>query len=253
MFFTFCRFCKEAQTHEQQRLRENLDLILSRCDSLHDCKSKLESDFQHSTSQHQFLERELNLIKPDLLKLYRRRDQIQRALIKQGFNVEVQKVIEETRFTDENDNNDENNKFQQQNNFTSEENGQQQKSKTNDYIPPDGAFENVKDYLLEGYSKQDAMNMLLSKRDGTFLIRASETRPGYFALSLTCKNRVHSCLIECRNGKYGFAGTDALFGSIVEFVQHYSYTSLKGHNPELDTTLRHPVLLEQNEGTSSQY
>lgn len=222
-------------------------MIVSRCDSLVDCKSKLETDYQTCTNNNNNLERELNLIKPDLLKLYRRRENIQQELInKYGISADiVRKVLEETRLF-----NDDHHRVTStttcNNSSSTDDKIVATKKKSTDYIPPDGAFEDTKGYLLEGYTKQDAMNLLTNKRDGTFLIRPSETRPGYFALSLICKSRVHNCLIECRNGQYGFAGAEALFGSLVEFVQHYSYNSLKDHNCELDTTLRHPVLLEQS-------
>lgn len=241
----YCRFKEGAQLHEQQRLRENFELLMSRCDTLLEHKTKLEEDLNKCTNQHRLLERELNSVKPELLKLYRRRERIQRALTKKGLSADaVQKLIQDVKLVDEND--------VEWNcapvNIESSASSASASSLPHspDYIPPHGPFEDKSTWLVEGYSKQGAVNLLSGARDGTFLIRPSETKAGFYALSLVCRNKVHNCLIECRDGMYGFAGTDVRFKSLVEFVVHYSYNSLKDHNPDLDATLRHPVMLERS-------
>jgi len=55
----------------------------------------------------------------------------------------------------------------------------------------------------------------------------------------------HSCLIEYRDprttidhsGGYGFAQTQMLFASLMDFVRYYSAVPLKEHNSVLDTPL----------------
>ncbi|KAL3083780.1 hypothetical protein niasHT_036773 [Heterodera trifolii] len=90
----------------------------------------------------------------------------------------------------------------------------------------------------------------LEQKDGVFLIRPSTSHPGFYALEIAKDGNVHSCLIEYRDprtmpehcGGYGFANTQMLFASLVDFVRYYANTSLKEHNPMLDTTLKTPAL-----------
>ena len=80
--------------------------------------------------------------------------------------------------------------------------------------------------------------------NGTFLIRPSESQPGFYALNVVCNALVYACLIERRQTPrvgYGFAATQCWFDSLEEFVGHYAVHSLKENNPELCTTLLYPV------------
>ncbi|CAK5037781.1 unnamed protein product [Meloidogyne enterolobii] len=81
--------------------------------------------------------------------------------------------------------------------------------------------------------------------DGIFLIRPSSSRIGFYALEISKDGNVHSCLIEYRDprttidhsGGYGFAQTQMLFASLMDFVRYYSAVPLKEHNSVLDTPL----------------
>ncbi|KAF7624720.1 hypothetical protein Mgra_00010005 [Meloidogyne graminicola] len=86
--------------------------------------------------------------------------------------------------------------------------------------------------------------------DGIFLIRPSSSRVGFYALEISKNDNVHSCLIEYRDprttidhsGGYGFAQTQMLFASLMDFVRYYSAVPLKEHNSVLDTPLITPAL-----------
>ncbi|CAK5088956.1 unnamed protein product [Meloidogyne enterolobii] len=86
--------------------------------------------------------------------------------------------------------------------------------------------------------------------DGIFLIRPSSSRIGFYALEISKDGNVHSCLIEYRDprttidhsGGYGFAQTQMLFASLMDFVRYYSAVPLKEHNSVLDTPLITPAL-----------
>ncbi|KAL3097785.1 hypothetical protein niasHS_000520 [Heterodera schachtii] len=108
----------------------------------------------------------------------------------------------------------------------------------------------------QGATKEHAVILIqsllpnLEQKDGVFLIRPSTSHPGFYALEIAKDGNVHSCLIEYRDprtmpehcGGYGFANTQMLFASLVDFVRYYANTSLKEHNPMLDTTLKTPAL-----------
>ncbi|KAL7075281.1 hypothetical protein ACQ4LE_006097 [Meloidogyne hapla] len=90
----------------------------------------------------------------------------------------------------------------------------------------------------------------ISSTDGIFLIRPSSSRVGFYALEISKDDNVHSCLIEYRDprttidhsGGYGFAQTQMLFASLMDFVRYYSAVPLKEHNSVLDTPLITPAL-----------
>lgn len=84
--------------------------------------------------------------------------------------------------------------------------------------------------------------------NGVFLVRPSQTRSGFFALSISMGRGIQSALIEykdpARGGDicgYGFHNTDMFFSTLPDFIRYYTAYSLKEHNPVLDTTLGIPA------------
>lgn len=123
-----------------------------------------------------------------------------------------------------------------------------------------------------------AEDLLRGKRDGTFLIRESQTQKGSFACSVVwvteMKNLYRKCFewnrAKCNNVKstlffifnrvegeikhcviyktvtgFGFAEPYNLYGSLKDLVVHYKHTSLVQHNDSLNVTLAYPVLAQQ--------
>lgn len=84
--------------------------------------------------------------------------------------------------------------------------------------------------------------------DGIFLIRPSQSKLGYFALTITKDTIVHSCLVEYKEARksdycgYAFLNTNMFFSSLMDFVRYYSKISLIEHNAQLDTCLMYPAL-----------
>lgn len=74
-----------------------------------------------------------------------------------------------------------------------------------------------------GCSKQQAITALQTKmdkdgiRDGVFLIRPSESKPGFHALSVSCKGRIFHCLVEYRPPDTGEGIIDDFVDSRVLF------------------------------------
>ena len=122
-------------------------------------------------------------------------------------------------------------------------------------------------YYLPQYTTTNANELLKhcpqviehSKREelfslqGTFLLRNSNSKPGWLALSIVCNNTIMHCLVERDDaGYYCFNMATSYdpnvptfrpptFRSIEDFVNFYRYHSLNEHNPRLDTALLCPV------------
>ncbi|KAL7992853.1 hypothetical protein Chor_017109 [Crotalus horridus] len=86
-----------------------------------------------------------------------------------------------------------------------------------------------------------AEEMLVGKRDGTFLIRESSQR-GCYACSVVVDGDTKHCVIYKTATGYGFAEPYNLYASLKELVLHYKHTSLVQHNDSLNVTLAHPIL-----------
>eukprot|EP00049_Salpingoeca_infusionum_P002946 m.61506 g.61506 ORF g.61506 m.61506 type:complete len:953 (+) comp11868_c2_seq1:125-2983(+) len=73
--------------------------------------------------------------------------------------------------------------------------------------------------------------------DGSFLVRASQTRAGY---TLTVKFReIRHIVIVAKGGKFGFS-EPLTFTSVAELVRHFEKQSLSYYNAELETRLAFP-------------
>uniref|UniRef100_A0A1I8ANM8 SH2 domain-containing protein n=1 Tax=Steinernema glaseri TaxID=37863 RepID=A0A1I8ANM8_9BILA len=116
---------------------------------------------------------------------------------------------------------------------------------------------NPERWMSDKISKDGAVQLLRqlmetnpSRRDGIFLIRPSNTKQGFYALSITCSGAIHHCLIEYRDYRspgpkgYAFLNTQQFFATLVDFVRFYAYNSLKDHNPDLDVLLTIPAFPE---------
>ncbi|KAB7499594.1 Phosphatidylinositol 3-kinase regulatory subunit gamma [Armadillidium nasatum] len=94
-------------------------------------------------------------------------------------------------------------------------------------------------WLNEQCTREDAVKLLTSKPDGTFLIRKSSRGP--YALSIVFNKEVQHCLIHKSKG-YGFAEPFLIHSTLMDLVSHYSLNSLEVHNDCLTTTLKYPAL-----------
>lgn len=254
---------KAAEPHVKRTLEQNFNILCRRreehsqklCDSQRMVKTSLIEEAE--------LERRLIDIQPQLILLHRRIQSIQRAL-------DTRRRLDSAK-TDL--------KAPPSDSALKPPEATPALSRLlplpHDYIPPNGV-ENCDFWLMKPTaSKQEAMNLLNKPgvQDGTYLIRPSETRPGFYALSILHKSRVQNCLIEQRlfqsaaisdakpaastaseqqaastetddsRCRFGFAGAGHWFDSLVDLVKFYSYNSLKTHNTNLDTTLVYPALM----------
>ncbi|KFD57167.1 hypothetical protein M513_02052 [Trichuris suis] len=105
------------------------------------------------------------------------------------------------------------------------ENPDQLKEKNGDVIPlkyPFNATDPTTERWFHGYiSGREAEQLLLEQgRNGSFLVRESQSTPGDYALSVRQNNRVTHVMVRFVNGRYDVGGGDD-FRTLSELVDHY--------------------------------
>uniref|UniRef100_A0A3Q2WSG6 Phosphoinositide-3-kinase regulatory subunit 2 n=1 Tax=Haplochromis burtoni TaxID=8153 RepID=A0A3Q2WSG6_HAPBU len=190
---------------------DSIELIiiarLSRVEEIHSSKKKLEEELRNKALVHMEVDRKMNKLKPDLVELRKLRDQYLVWLTQQG-----------TR-----------------------------QSQINDWlgIRTDDTHQEERSWYVGAMRRKEAEELLRGKRDGTFLIRDSQTRRGSFACSVVVDGEVKHCVIYRTSTGYGFAEPYNLYSSLRELVLHYRHTSLIQHNQQLNVTLAWPALSQQ--------
>ncbi|KFD52078.1 hypothetical protein M514_07060 [Trichuris suis] len=226
------QFQSKAQMHDKHRMAENLNVLRSRIRLLHDSKEKTIAEIDLCSRKLREVESELNAMKPELCTLLSQQDKMERLLAEHGIPLSTVTRLITSKLAEKSPSMEESTS-----DHTSLECRMLERNIRAGTMATDSSL-----WLLSDCSKQDSTVRLADRPNGTFLIRPSESRKGYYALSIVCNGRIFHCLIERKNGCFGFAGTDALFSSLNDLVFHYSINSMKEHNPNLDTTLVQPVL-----------
>uniref|UniRef100_A0A3P8Y2I7 Osteoclast-stimulating factor 1 n=1 Tax=Esox lucius TaxID=8010 RepID=A0A3P8Y2I7_ESOLU len=91
-----------------------------------------------------------------------------------------------------------------------------------------------------------AKNLLISRSDGTFLVRQKDG--GEFAISLKFNMDIRHIKITSAEGLYRINDKKA-FKGIIEMVQHYQQNSLKEYFKDVDTTLQTPFKQPEQRGS----
>uniref|UniRef100_A0A3B3D085 SH2 domain-containing protein n=1 Tax=Oryzias melastigma TaxID=30732 RepID=A0A3B3D085_ORYME len=110
------------------------------------------------------------------------------------------------------------------------------------YTLEDDTHQEERSWYVGGMRRKEAEELLRGRRDGTFLIRESQTQRGSFACSVVVDGEVKHCVIYRTATGYGFAEPYNLYSSLRELVLHYRHTSLIQHNQQLNVTLAWPAL-----------
>uniref|UniRef100_A0A672GAJ2 SH2 domain-containing protein n=1 Tax=Salarias fasciatus TaxID=181472 RepID=A0A672GAJ2_SALFA len=113
------------------------------------------------------------------------------------------------------------------------------------YTLAEDMHQEERSWYVGGMRRKEAEELLKGKRDGTFLIRDSQTQRGSFACSVVVHGDVKHCVIYRTATGYGFAEPYNLYSSLRELVLHYRHTSLMEHNQQLNVTLAWPALSQQ--------
>uniref|UniRef100_A0A3Q2CT87 SH2 domain-containing protein n=1 Tax=Cyprinodon variegatus TaxID=28743 RepID=A0A3Q2CT87_CYPVA len=114
------------------------------------------------------------------------------------------------------------------------------------YTLEDDSHQEERSWYVGGMRRKEAEELLKGRRDGTFLIRDSQTQRGSFACSVVVDGDVKHCVIYRTSTGYGFAEPYNLYSSLRELVLHYRHTSLIQHNQQLNVTLAWPAFSEQS-------
>ena len=100
-------------------------------------------------------------------------------------------------------------------------------------------------WLLPELARVEAERRLFNRLDGTFLIRRSAAGSAPYALSIAYSGvdkGVGHILIHRSERGYGFTEPYLHFPTLNDLVLYYATNSLEEHNPQLTTTLAHPIL-----------
>lgn len=193
----------KAFPHDKRALDDNFNILQMRLKLLHDQQEDLAKDLRQVNDYNRELDLEMNSLKPEIIRLYKQREQHQSWLLSHGARVEeVNKLLVQS--SREMPHNDE------------------------------------KSWLMRDVDRPKAEEMLQNKDHGTFLIRWSAKNQQY-ALSIKCGSEVGHCLIYNGAHGFGFAEPYNVYSSLMELVLHYAVNSLEEHNEKLKTTLMYPV------------
>lgn len=199
------------------KIQSNSDELQSRVEEIHDSKKKLEEELRKKMLAHMEADRKLNTLKPDLVQLRKIRDQYLLWLTQQG--TRQSQINDWLGLRDE-----------EEDPYTLEEDVHQEE----------------RNWYVGSMRRKEAEELLRGRRDGTFLIRDSQTQRGSFACSVVVDGDVKHCVIYRTSTGYGFAEPYNLYSSLRELVLHYRHTSLIQHNQQLNVTLAWPALSQQS-------
>ncbi|XP_036969548.1 phosphatidylinositol 3-kinase regulatory subunit gamma-like isoform X2 [Acanthopagrus latus] len=201
---------------ETDKIQSNSDELHTRVEEIHSSKKKLEEELRTKALAHMEVDKKMNSMKPDLVQLRKIRDQYLLWLTQQG-----------TRQSQIND-------------WLGIRNEEE-----DPYTLADVTHQEERSWYVGGMRRKEAEELLKGKRDGTFLIRDSQTQKGSFACSVVVDGEVKHCVIYRTSTGYGFAEPYNLYSSLRELVLHYRHTSLIQHNQQLNVTLAWPALSQQ--------
>nr|XP_046246892.1 phosphatidylinositol 3-kinase regulatory subunit gamma-like [Scatophagus argus] len=201
---------------ETDKIQSNSDELQSRVEEIHSSKKKLEEELRRKTLAHMEIDKKMNSLKPDLMQLKKIRDQYLIWLTQQG-----------TRQSQIND-------------WLGIRNEEE-----DPYTLADDSHQEERSWYVGGMRRKEAEELLRGRRDGTFLIRDSQTQRGSFACSVVVDGDVKHCVIYRTSTGYGFAEPYNMYSSLRELVLHYRHTSLIQHNQQLNVTLAWPALSQQ--------
>ncbi|XP_070816941.1 phosphatidylinositol 3-kinase regulatory subunit gamma-like [Chaetodon trifascialis] len=201
---------------ETDKIQSNSDELQSRVEEIHSSKKKLEEELRGKALAHMEVDRKMNSLKPDLMQLRKIRDQYLLWLTQQGT---TQSQI---------------------NDWLGIRNEEE-----DPYTLADNSHQEERSWYVGSMRRKEAEELLKGRRDGTFLIRDSQTQRGSFACSVVVDGDVKHCVIYRTSTGYGFAEPYNLYSSLRELVLHYRHTSLIQHNQQLNVTLAWPALSQQ--------
>ncbi|XP_040039405.1 phosphatidylinositol 3-kinase regulatory subunit gamma isoform X1 [Gasterosteus aculeatus] len=201
---------------QTDKIQNNSDELQSRVEEIHNSKKKLEEELRRKAVAHMEVDKKMDSLKPDLVQLRKIRDQYLLWLTQQG-----------TRQSQIND-------------WLGIKNEEE-----DPYTLAEDPDQEERSWYVGGMRRREAEELLRGRKDGTFLIRDSQTQRGSFACSVVVDGGVKHCVIHRTSTGYGFAEPFNQHPTLRELVLHYRHTSLIQHNQQLNVTLAWPALSQQ--------
>uniref|UniRef100_A0A8C1HA52 Phosphoinositide-3-kinase, regulatory subunit 2 (beta) n=1 Tax=Cyprinus carpio carpio TaxID=630221 RepID=A0A8C1HA52_CYPCA len=218
------KYRREGNDKEIERIQSNSEKLKSRVTEIHDSKSKLELDLKRKASDNREIDKRMNSLKPDLIQLRKIRDHYLVWLTEKG--TKQRKINEWLGIKNE---------------------SEDLYSLLDD--DDDQAHHEECTWYVGDIKRTQAEDLLRGKRDGTFLIRDSQTQKGSYACSVVVDGEIKHCVVYKTATGFGFAEPYNLYGSLKDLVLHYKHTSLVQHNDSLNVTLAYPVLAQEQIST----
>jgi phosphoinositide-3-kinase regulatory subunit len=274
------KFQREAHRHEIHSLKENYELLKSRMNTLKLSRQELQENLRVQAVLSRNLDREMNALKPELHQLCKTRDLLQMWLLRHGKNPEVQPNRlsngEESGLPAQSFNASASSSIAQMpagienKAYDGTGDGPAPVSMPIQQVPPPPAVQQQAPplpaaaaaqqqqqpqhplhmhadsayWLIPDCTRPDAERLLANKADGTFLIRRSAAGSAPYALSIAYRRvdkGVGHILIHRSERGFGFTEPYLLFPTLNDLVVYYAGHSLEEHNPQLTTTLAHPL------------
>ncbi|XP_059488410.1 tyrosine-protein phosphatase corkscrew-like isoform X3 [Neocloeon triangulifer] len=92
------------------------------------------------------------------------------------------------------------------------------------------AFDKLEPWFHGHLSAKEAEKMIIDKgKNGSFLVRESQSKPGDYVLSVRTEDRVTHVMIRCQDGKFDVGGGER-FVSLSDLIEHYK------KNPMVETS-----------------
>lgn len=203
--------------HEKTSLENNFEILRCKLTQYQDQLQKLRHELERLYQKNRHLEREMNSLKPEIIELFKQRQQHQSWLLKHGESEDtITRMLEQSALD----------------NLEPHTGGRATLQPLPHHDPTT--------WLMPELDRRQAEALLAGQPHGTFLIRKS--REGNFALSIVCNGKPGHCIIYHGEHGYGFAEPYNIYRSLQELVLHYANTSLEEHNPNLSNTkLSRPV------------
>ncbi|XP_063609789.1 phosphatidylinositol 3-kinase regulatory subunit alpha-like isoform X2 [Penaeus indicus] len=204
------KFRMEAQPHEITDLLNNRDVLIDRLEQVKDARNQHDISLAAIKRDCQAVERQCTGLKLDVMKLGKQMDKLKNLLLSRGLSADMMDQWLE-------------------------------QADPSQPHQPSPELSNESLWRYDTCSREEAVNLLQGKSDGTFLIRTAQN--GGYALSIACNKEVQHCRIHQGEHGYGFAEPFLIYPSLRDLVLHYSENSLLMHNDLLNTTLKYPARL----------
>ena len=239
--------------HEKSSLENNYKILANRLGKYQKDQQRVNNDLRHVLNQSRTLDRDMNALKPEIITLFKQRQQMAKWLRDHGKTREEINRLLETWSVEErmigvaggHPNSSRNCSFS---NSISPNNLATSPYDSN-LIHPDLPHHDDNTWYYPQLDRYNAQKLLEGKCHGTFCVRLSSD--GSYAISIVCNNKVEHLKIEKTEQGLGFAEPYNIHPTLQDLVIHYSQHSLCEHNPVLTTTLETPIgtVLSQQEAT----